>query len=234
MKNSPADILRYYSASAGVCSLPESNKAWPGYVNYMAGVVDNAILFTDVTGTKDGRYQRTGETVEHPGVQVLSRSTDQNTGWQRIDALAKLFDATGRQAVTVGSSSYTILSINRKGNIMPLNTEEHYKALERQTKEVKINRFIFVLNIIMTLDSDIVYVSLPSSITLPSPSTFWHTQSPAGTINGTNKVFTVTPFTATTTILTIDGVIVSGYTITATTITFTVAPTGTTMLLSYF
>lgn len=234
MKHSPANIIRNYVVKNHACSLPDTNGLWPGHVNFLADTVDNAILFTDTNGTKDGRLQRTGETIEHPGLQVLVRATDQGVAWQRIDVISKLFDATARQSLTIDGVSYLINSINRKGSIVPLSMEEHYKALEREVKETRNKRFIFVLNAIMTIDSEINYTMLPRSVAVPSPTTFWRTQVPAGVINGVNTIFTITSIGTPSIIsLSIDGVIVTNFTIAGTTIAFLAAPTGTSMVLSY-
>jgi hypothetical protein len=236
MKHSPADIVRYYVAGTGICSMPTDAVAWPGYTNYLADAIDNAILFTDTNGTKDGRINRTGETVEHPGLQVLVRGTDQQTAWQRIDIISKLFDATSHQIVAISPETYEIIAIHRKYSVIPLSTEEHYKALERQGKEIKLRRFIFVLNAIMTLETDINYQLLPGSRVAPAVNTFWHNQIPAGALDGMNTVFTIAAFTATfpnLTYITIDGVLATGYIILGPTITFTAAPTGSVMVLTY-
>lgn len=234
MKYSPADIIRYYIASTSVCSLPQSNLPWPGFTNYLPNTVNDAILFTDTNGPKDGRYMRTGKVIEHPGLQVLVRGTDQLTAWQRIEIISKIFEATVRQTVTIGSSQYLLLAVHRRGSIIPLSTEEHYKALERQTKEIKLRNFMFVLNTICSIEADIDDMLLPESVNGLSHNPFWHTQNPIGVLDGTNKVFTITTIPVNSiAILTIDGIVMSGYTISGTAITFTTAPIGSVMILTY-
>src|SRR6185436_10934890 len=169
MKHAPADIIRHYMKAIGICTLPEDNLDWPGYVDFLTGKSPNAILFTDTNGRRDGRFMRTGETIEHPGLQVLVRSNDQQVAWQRADLISKIFDATAKQIVTIQNTSdptaqnYVISSISRRGSIIPLSTEEHYKALERQSKEIKLGQFIYVLNALITLESEIAYRMLPKA-----------------------------------------------------------------------
>lgn len=151
MDNSSADILRYYLISQGLGSLPIDDKVWPIYVNQIPDVTDNMILLTDIEGHQDGRNLRTGKKIEHPGIQILVRGIDQPTGFKKTSAIANAVDTCLRQTVITPDGSYLIQAITRKGGLIPLGMEQHYKILERQEKEVKRRRFMWVSNTIITV-----------------------------------------------------------------------------------
>ncbi len=151
LANSPADILRYSLIGTGFCTDPTQNHDWPGYVNYLPDVPDNAVMLTDIEGRMEGRIQRTGSIIEHPGIQIIVRALDQPTGWTKIRAICDQLDTVKKQLVPIGANTFTIVAVTRKGGIIPLGMEQHYKILERQEKEVKRRRFMFVTNTIITV-----------------------------------------------------------------------------------
>ncbi len=151
MAHSPADILRYYVISQNLATLPDTSGLWPGYANFLPDEGYNAILFTDTTARNDGRDIRSGQVINHPGVQMLFRGKTQPLAYNKGKEVQDLIDTIYRQIVTIDSTDYKIDSVTRNGTLIPLSMEEHYKALERQNKEVKQGRFIFVLNTNLTL-----------------------------------------------------------------------------------
>ena len=151
MNYSPGNILRYLCVQNGLCSLPETQTAWPAYADFIPDEGANAILFTNTTARKDGRYMRTGETIIHPGVQILFRGRTQDEAYNKGKEISIFLDSVKRQQVLITTETYRIDGVHKQGDLVPLSMEEHYKALERQIKENKRNRFIYVLNVIMTV-----------------------------------------------------------------------------------
>lgn len=234
MINSPADILRYCMINMGACTLPTDEEDWPGYVNVLPeSNRDNLVLFTDTTGISDGRHMRTGQTIEHPGTQILVRSDRQTDAWKTCNYISNAMDAVYRQWVIIDSNAYLLLAITRRTSITPLNTEQHFKALEHLEKEIKLGRFMFAINVTMTIENQINPITLPPSLTYPGKTGFWHIQTPAGSIDGSNKIFTVValPLSTENYNVFLDGVRQTAFTLVGTTLTFTTAPTVGQVLL---
>lgn len=237
MKHSPADIMRFYMVQLGVCTLPIDEEDWPGVVNTTNEASKNMILFSDTPARIDGRYMRTGEKIIHPGVQILIRSDKQPDAWQRASLIYKINNSVRNQLITIDSSTYRLRNLSQRGGIVSLSNEELFRSVDRQEKEQKRNRFMFAINLFMTIDDLTDTVLLPSSQAVTTNNDFWLTQSPQGAVNGTNQVFTVITAPSTIYTLYLDNVQIprENYTINGTTITFVLGEqpsTGTLKLVS--
>lgn len=217
MKHSPADIVRSYLVDAGLGLLP-GNEPWPMHLPPMPDSPDNAVLFKNTAGLYDGRYMQTGEVITHPGVQVLVRSIDEPTAYQKAFQIARILDAVCRNYVTVETSTYFIQSLSRRGDIIPLTNNKDIRETERL-------RSLYSINYITTIASDKPAILLPASSTDLVLGTFLKTQLPIGLVNGINSIFTITalPGTTETYMLFVNGVLKKrtvDYTLSGTTITF--------------
>lgn len=237
MKHSPAKILVAFFAKAGICSLPSENLAWPAYPNELPDTVaaNNAVLFSDTAGMQDGRNMRSGQTIEHPGIQVMVRSLEQSAAWTQASIIATVMDAIYRQTIVLDTASYLLQSVSRKGSIIPLGRE-------RQQSEVAKNRFLFTINATTSFEPSNAQVLLPKSRNDVSLAPFWSSVVPSGTINGSNAIFTLLsaiPSTKVGVFLFVDGVLKKAgasndYVLSATTITFNSGKqpsTGSSLLL---
>ncbi len=200
MQHSPADIIRSYLISTGVCSMPSSVQVWPAYVNMLPDTVNDAIMISDLNGIRDGRNMRTGRTDEHQGLQIIIRSLQQPAGWQKSWAIGLVMDSTYCQGVTIDAAGYCIQNLSRRGGVTPLGMEQHFKTLERQEKEVKLRRFIFSINAITTIDDGYVPPDLEAGVPTTAVAFALTAETPSGTIDGSNMTFNIlhTPSSATT------------------------------------
>lgn len=220
MKRTPANILRHFLVNAGIGTLPVAGTptTWPIYTNSLPDTPDNSLMISDTVGMSDGRYMRTGQRVEHPGVQILIRNLDQTVGADKAGVISLFLAAIVRQIVVIGSDSYLIQNVSQRGTIIPLGGE-------REPRETAKKRFIWTLNAIMTVEMDSAAILLPYSIGSPSLIPFWHSQVPVGVIDGANRVFTITalPGTTETYMLYVEGKLqtrITDYNLVGTTITF--------------
>lgn len=222
MNHSTADILRYYCVNAGVVTLPTDESDWPAFTNVLNEQTDELALFSDTMARIDGRYHRTGQSINHPGCQIIVRSLDQQAAWRKIAAIAKIFDATKRQQITIEGTIYLIEAVSRRGDPISLATEQRFKALERQVKEIKLGRFMFALNCFATIQPTNDSILLTGMQSASDVSDYWVTQTPLGDIDGMNLVFTIDSEVGDVYFLYFDDVLQarSGYTIDETTITF--------------
>ncbi len=230
INHSPSDIIRFYMIRLGLGTRPSANSAWPIFSNELPNSPDDAISITDSTGYMDDRRMRTGFQLEHPGLHMLVRSTDQEVANKKAQDITHLFEVTFKQRVTIGTTTYTIQNISRKTNVVSLGAEQHFKELEHQNREYKLSRFVYAVNFICTIDSLFENVLLP----VPEESTegiFDYRHKPTRV---TSKIYNTTPLPSTTTyvMLFVDGVLVdpATYTLVGSTITLTNAVASSSVL----
>jgi hypothetical protein len=86
---------------------------------------DAPVCFTcgDTAGTKDGRIQRTGETILHPGLQVRVRAADYATAWKMITWAMAAVDAAKRSTVGIGTTNYILHAFTTSGSPRKLPPE---------------------------------------------------------------------------------------------------------------
>lgn len=119
---SPAVLLRDSLVTAGVGTLPSAAGVWPVFVSMLpqdANEKTDAICVYDTAGERDGRYQTTGETITHPGVQVRVRAGSYPTGWAKAMAIVAHLDQITRETV----QGYTLHAATRAGSPLSLGME---------------------------------------------------------------------------------------------------------------
>ncbi len=218
MKSSAAHVVRDYLVQIGLGTLPSLEATWPIFVGKSQDKPDNMVLLSNTMGMMNGRDLRSGKTHEHFGLSMLVRSTEETIGYKRADLLCKVFDAIFRQVVTVDSVRYMIQSISRRTQIVPLGSA-------REEKELAEKRILHSANLLVAVTDSFASLRTPPVVTSPTAPSFWYTQIPAGAINGTNRVFTISepPSTSITQMLFRSGVLQkpgSDYTISGNVITF--------------
>lgn len=149
LTNSPAEVLRkrLLDLATPPGSLPESEEDWPIFVGLQVDSPVETIVISDTLGTSDGRLQGTGETQEHPGVQIRIRSEDYQIAWRKAVVLAGILDTQIRNTqVTIVEDNdetylYTIQAATR-GPIISL-------GLEQGTR-----RMLFTINALLSITED--------------------------------------------------------------------------------
>tara|TARA_R110002167_G_scaffold46072_1_gene137793 strand:- start:467 stop:904 length:438 start_codon:yes stop_codon:yes gene_type:complete len=121
--NSPAELLRASIVTAGFGTQPSTASTWPVFVGHMPDLPDNSVCVYDTSGSLDGRVQRGGETIEHPGWQVRVRATDHPTGYAKIATIRNHIDTILREGIVIGASSYTIQAANLTGGVQTVGQE---------------------------------------------------------------------------------------------------------------
>jgi hypothetical protein len=108
----------------GVLRSAHPTSDWAVYVTLMADVPDNAICIHNTAPQLDGRMMSTGEVIEHKGFQVMVRATTHEVGFAKIEAIRIAVDETVyKNTVVVGSHSYGVHSITRRGGILSLGRD---------------------------------------------------------------------------------------------------------------
>lgn len=180
--HSPANIIRAYLLSvpgfqgtlppfAGVVNY--GRFSWPIFVGILPDAPDNAITIYDTTGSMDGRHMRTGQQIEHYGLQVRVRAETYDLAWRKADEILRICDRTKRNAVTVDGDTYTIQNIDRSTQLIDLGEEK-----ERLRRNIVFNA--------------LVTIPLDAPATMPAPplaQTEFIQEVPLGLIDGDNRSF---------------------------------------------
>ena len=123
LAHSPADVVRYCLIDLGLGTLLTDDDSWPMTVTQEVEDPDNAITLFDTSSIKQGRIA-SGEIQEHEGFQVRVRATDHATGHAKINAIKEALDKSIHNVgVTIGSTTYIIYSVSRRGGIFYLGQD---------------------------------------------------------------------------------------------------------------
>lgn len=90
--HSPAQIVAQLLIDLGIGSVPGSGLAWPVYDSSLPDEPDSAICVYDTTGIMDARMASSGEWNEHHGINIRLRTTGQQAGATKINALIVALD----------------------------------------------------------------------------------------------------------------------------------------------
>ncbi len=135
-----AQIVSRLIIAAGLGSAPESSAAWPVYVSFLPAEIDNAVAVWDTGGTLDGRIMRTGNKVNHPGIQIRVRGPVYPTTFAKIQAIAESLDSVYNDTVSVNGIDYQVQNLSRTSDILPMGLEEGDRK-----------RYHFTVNAILTV-----------------------------------------------------------------------------------
>lgn len=144
MNRSPADVLAEVLVDSGVGQRPSGSVAdWKIYVGSLPDEGDQAVLLVDTQPLMDGRIHEDGETIQHPGIEIVVRALDHTTAWLKSNIITSILDGIAREDVTVGADTYTIQAATHKG-IMAL-------GMERRASSVASRRHLFSINVICSM-----------------------------------------------------------------------------------
>jgi len=136
-----ADVIRKLLIDLGLgASTNTSTSVWPIYVMQMPTTPDNAIAVFDTAGLLQGRIMETGEQIEKPGIQIIVRSLNSLTAYQKVRAIALALDATYQRVINWSSANYRLDNFSRQGDVLPMGLDEADRP-----------RYNFALNGIVTL-----------------------------------------------------------------------------------
>jgi len=137
---SPADVIRQLLLDL---DLGTDEGDWTVFVSFLPDVPDIALCVYDTSGKMDGRIMKTGEQIEHPGIQIMVRGTDHPTTWQKAKDITDSLDQVRRSLVALDSeSSYILHNVSRSGAIVPLGVET----------EGSKRRHLFSINATVTIE----------------------------------------------------------------------------------
>jgi len=118
---SPADLVARALNDLKVGTDPSENGKWPVYVTEEPDKPDDVITIIDTQGTLEGRLQISGVIVEKLGIQIRIRSVS-STPKKPQEIRDALDQQIRNTAVIVSGTTYTIVSVSRTSNIIPIGS----------------------------------------------------------------------------------------------------------------
>lgn len=141
MNNSPADIIRQFLVDEGWAA---DDGEWTAFTGFMPGEPDAAICVYDTAGKLDGRIMKTGEKIQHPGIQIQLRHPEFTLGFQRANSVAQSLDAQRKTVVALDTeNAYIIHNVSRTSNVLHMGLE----------MEGDRRRHLFTINAVVTIES---------------------------------------------------------------------------------
>lgn len=125
IEHAGSDILAAYLISTGVVTLPSLVRPWPMSVSSMPSTTpDEYTTCYDTTGRVDGRYMKTGKTIDHPGFLIRFRGrVFRNVQKKAMEVFQKL-DEIKMNSQSIGAKNYIIQSTKRTTTLISLGPEE--------------------------------------------------------------------------------------------------------------
>lgn len=139
---SPASLIAQLVVESGAMTAPESHRDWPLFVSHMPNDVVNCGCIYDTSGVQDGRISKSGEVIEHYGIQLTIRSNSYEIGRAKAEQVALILDSIFKSIVVVNSVSYEIQNIKRMSSVISLGTEPGSQRNQ-----------IFTVNFLVTINS---------------------------------------------------------------------------------
>ena len=125
---SPALILSEYIINTlGLMTNPTASGLWPLYTSYLPDsddVESNAGAIIGKEGFLDGRLMKTGEVINHPGLQLKIRSLTNEIGYVKIESIGLGLDQVAGNNIIIDGSTFEILNIKKVTDIISLGLEE--------------------------------------------------------------------------------------------------------------
>lgn len=135
-KHSPAHILSTLLIADGLAGDPSKSELWPAFVNFLPndlGPSSKQLSCYDTQGIRDGRILRTGEVIEHPGVQIRFRASQSHEAYSKAGDVALHLDALHRREIQLDSVSYLIINFSRQSPIVNMGTSREEKSFSNLT-----------------------------------------------------------------------------------------------------
>lgn len=159
---------------AAIFSVETYNGNWtdymPVYYSHLPDNPDEAAAVFDTVGELHGRDLANGETFENPGFHIQVRSSEvYRVGWEKINSFRALIDSVSNYKVKAGSQERVIRSLTRRTSCLYIGFDSSRR-----------NRQFTVSGVAAIRDDDSVVTR-----------SYRYEETPAGTVNGTNTVFTL-------------------------------------------
>ena len=120
MNHTPAEMILKYIRDSGLAT------GWATTYAKMPVEPVNIISVFDNMSQLDGKIMRTGQTVEHPGIQVRVRSEPYKDGWLKAQAILESMSQMLRETIVLTNPDqvYKIQAFTVTGSLMYIGQAE--------------------------------------------------------------------------------------------------------------
>lgn len=143
MDYDPAYIMSRFFIDEEIVIDPQDSGSWPIYVGVLPDdetVNDNIVACINTEPLKDGRLFSSGENIWHYGFQLMIRSSDYNTAYDKADELAVSCEGINRNEITISGTTYRLDNVSQTTGIIGLGQEDGSKR-----------RQLFSVNFLVTI-----------------------------------------------------------------------------------
>lgn len=119
LNHSVAEIVQQWLINESLVGTYNS-ATWPSTVSDMPDTPDKRVCVTDTLGLNHGRLMISGQTQEHPGIQIRIRADVYSVAYNKGRDLEDAIDIVNNEEVYIDASNYIIYSISKVGNLIPL------------------------------------------------------------------------------------------------------------------
>lgn len=140
MKHTPALIVATWLRLQGLGTdlLIDGPNYWPVFVNQIGDSPNRAISVYTTAGNIDGRLQKDGTTIYHPGIQFSVRAKVSEEAEVKLSEIFETSDKLNNEIITVESTRYKVSGIHKQSTFA-------FSGPDSKT------RFTFTLNAITTI-----------------------------------------------------------------------------------
>jgi hypothetical protein len=141
----PSKVIQAYLVTQGVIQpndVPELTD-WRSGVSAMPVNGTNFVSIYDTAPVLDGRLQRSGKQVTHPGIQLRIRGSNYGVGWQKGKEIEEALEQARQVIVNTDEGVARIHAFTMTSPLFPIGQEE------------KDRRSLFTINGIVTLTEEI-------------------------------------------------------------------------------
>lgn len=145
---SVSTLMQAYLVSENLINEPgDKTVLWPGYIGFIpdGNVPDNLICVIDSNPILDGRLM-TGETILHPGFQILVRARTYPIGHAKSVSLFEHLEMVKNEDVMLDSEDYVLKNVSPTTGVLYLGNEK-----DSQERLNSKKRYMFSLNFKVTL-----------------------------------------------------------------------------------
>jgi hypothetical protein len=140
--DSPASILATYMTGVSLMTPPSAGENWPLYISSLPdgdNIEDEIGAIFNTTPIKDGRDMKTGEVIEHYGIQIIIRANTEEEGWSKCNEIVSKLDSIFNIRISKGDNIYLLQSASRVGGVGCLGYEDGTKRRRLSQMEYKVS-----------------------------------------------------------------------------------------------
>lgn len=132
------EVLLQTAPTSGLFVRPsptwKASDGWPLFYGFMPATPDDCACVYGTQGIQHGKVMRTGEVIEHHGVEIIVRANNYNNMRSSTITIVNTLDPLFNRDVAYQGSTYRLFAATRTSSIRDLPEE-----LEKQRRRCTVN-----------------------------------------------------------------------------------------------